>query len=128
MLFQVRNWAMGKPAPFTAIQLYMAKVMSRDRGAGRELDKLSRLFRLGIICTAPEAREAISPDEINMAVQRHSRGDWGNVGPSVSRDNDEGVRNGWPLKSSFVSQNGIEYWVLTDADRSRTVVVLPNEY
>jgi hypothetical protein len=85
-------------------------------------------FSLGEIHVTPGAATRLLPHEIENAVQRHSRGDWGEVGVDGKCDNDSRVERGGPLASIYVSSTGITFYVITEADRATTTVLLPEEY
>ena len=55
-------------------------------------------------------------------------GDWGDVTPDDRAANDDAVRSGERLLSVCQSATGTTFWVLTEADRSATTVLLPDDY
>ena len=58
---------------------------------------------------------------------RHQDGDWGNVPPEDARENELSVKKGFRILSSY--QMGDEtLWVITEADRSVTTILRPDEY
>ena len=58
---------------------------------------------------------------------RHASGDWGAVDAHDRRENKLSLRHGWRLVSSYpVREKTI--WVITEADRSATTILLPEEY
>ena len=62
-------------------------------------------------------------------LSRHQGGDWGEVPPEDARENERSVRNGWRVLSSYlVGDAGEKLWVITEADRSSTCILLPEEY
>jgi len=66
-------------------------------------------------------------DSIWTAVARHSRGDWGDVDDHDRQVNERAVKDGARLMSVY--RDGDEaFWVITEADRSSTTVLLPEEY
>jgi hypothetical protein len=60
-------------------------------------------------------------------MNRHASGDWGGVDAEDGAMNDAAVKNGDRLLSSYTI-SGENVWVITDADRSITTVLLPSEY
>jgi hypothetical protein len=60
-------------------------------------------------------------------INRHVSGDWGGVGAEDSAMNDAAVKNGDRLLSSYTI-SGEKVWVITEADRSSTTMLLPSEY
>jgi hypothetical protein len=59
---------------------------------------------------------------------RHLSSDWGEVDAEDARENELSLENGWRLLSAYTLKNGTKIWVITEADRSSTCVLLPEEY
>lgn len=85
-------------------------------------------FMLGRILATPGALEALTPGDIHTAMTRHSSGDWGDLCPEDIQANEEALRHGERLLSAFHGQNQTKFWIITEADRSATTVLLPSEY
>lgn len=85
-------------------------------------------FPLGAVCMTPGAERTLSPDDILTAITRHARGDWGEVDDADWKENDFSIENGYRLLSAYTSKTGERFWVITEADRSATTVLLPEEY
>ena len=60
-------------------------------------------------------------------VLKHSQGDWGKVDPEDKKTNDEAVKLGNRILSAYEVAGGT-VWVITEADRSVTTLLLPEEY
>ena len=58
---------------------------------------------------------------------RHASGDWGEVPPEDARENELSVRQGFRILSSYLV-GGRRIWIITEADRSSTCLLLPKEY
>ena len=58
---------------------------------------------------------------------RHQGGDWGDVPPEDARENELSVREGFRVQSSY-EVAGERIWVITEADRSSTCILLLEEY
>ncbi len=58
---------------------------------------------------------------------RHSLGDWGELDEGDRRENELSLRHGWRVVSSYPVGEGC-VWVITEADRSVTTILLPEEY
>jgi hypothetical protein len=71
------------------------------------------------------AKSGQSPAHVLL---RHASGDWGDVGPEDRRLNDEAVRDGSRILSAYRTAKGVKLWVITEADRSSTCILLPEEY
>jgi len=85
-------------------------------------------FSLGLIVATPGAQESIPHAEIITATLRHNRGDWGELGQEDVQENEYSLTHDLRLLSAYVSAAGIRFWVITEADRSATTVLLPEEY
>ena len=86
------------------------------------------LFRLGRIVSTPNALRVLSREDILRAIQRHQAGDWGDVDDHDRQANDDALANGTRLFSVYHSQNGTKFWVITEADRRSTTLLLPEDY
>lgn len=93
-------------------------------------------FRLGRCMTTPGALEALnqSGDAVTSFLGRHASGDWGSVDAHDARANDEAIRDECDpdrqsrVLSSYRTRLGERLWVITEADRSATTILLPSEY
>ncbi len=89
-------------------------------------------FKLGIIVATPAALESFTRSEITDAIARHAAGDWGNLDPEDVRTNDEALKDGGRLLSSYEIK-GKKLWIITEAEddrgqRSATTALLPEDY
>ena len=87
-----------------------------------------RKFSLGQIVMTPAAMETIPPHEMLHALARHASGDWGEVGKEDRDENEFSLREGFRLFSVYYSSTGQKFWIITEADRSATTVLLPDDY
>ncbi len=89
-----------------------------------------RLFPLGQIVATTGALEALDRYAINAMdlIKRHQSGDWGNVPPGDAEENQRSVENGWRVLSSYAISGNQNLWIITEADRSVTTLLLPEEY
>lgn len=88
------------------------------------------LFPLGQTVATPGALEALaaagqSPAEF---LGRHVRGDWGQVCNDDKQANDHALEHGSRLLSAYRTNKSVRIWVITEADRSSTCILLPDEY
>ncbi len=91
---------------------------------------MSRLFPPGQVVTTPGALQAME-DAGNSPygfLQRHLRGDWGDVCDDDRKENDLSVEQGFRILSSYKTAKGKTIWLITEADRSATTFLLPEEY
>ena len=87
-------------------------------------------FQLGELVATPGALEALehagqSPLEF---LDRHRKGDWGEVCPEDWALNDEALKEGTRLLSAYRTVKDERLWIITEADRSCTTILLPEEY
>ena len=83
---------------------------------------------LGRIVITPGAMNAIPEPEVRSALLRHAGGDWGTVDTEDWKENDFSVKEGFRILSAYEAQSGEKFWILTEADRSSTCILLPEEY
>ena len=86
------------------------------------------LFSLGGIFATPGALAQIPPDERIKALARHTRGDWGDTGPDDWAENELSLKEGFRLFSVYHTESKLKFWIITEADRSVTTILLPDEY
>jgi hypothetical protein len=58
---------------------------------------------------------------------RHATGDWGELCAFDRRQNEIALRDGYRVLSSYEVLAG-RVWIITEADRSVTTILLPEEY
>jgi len=85
-------------------------------------------FRLGRIVSTPNALAQLSSDDILTAIQRHQAGDWGELDEHDRQENELSLKQGFRLLSVYRSGNGTKFWLITEADRSVTTVLMPEDY
>jgi hypothetical protein len=90
----------------------------------------SPLFPLGRLVATPGALAALerSGDSAQALVARHSRGDFGECGPDDWSANERAIRDGERIFSVYVLRDGTKLWLITEADRASTCLLLPSEY
>ena len=92
--------------------------------------RLETKFSLGQLAATPGALEAMeaSGQTAEFFFARHASGDWGEVNEEDQKLNDEALIHGDRLLSAYRTLRGVALWVITEADRSSTVALLPQEY
>ncbi len=87
-------------------------------------------FSPGEVVVTPGALEAFhnSGDRIVPYLLRHVRGDWGEVCAEDARENEFSLKHGLRLWSSYTLSDGTKIIVITEADRSSTCFLTPEEY
>jgi hypothetical protein len=87
-------------------------------------------FPLGQIVATPGALRALveAAQDPMLCVARHQSGDWGDLTKEDRQENEWSLQQGFRLLSAYQTANGERLWVITEADRSATTILLPDEY
>jgi hypothetical protein len=87
-------------------------------------------FSLGRVVATPAALRALEKAEQQPAefLDRHVNGDWGEVPEADKQENELSVEKGFRILSAYTTSAGDQIWILTEADRSATTILLPEEY
>jgi len=84
-------------------------------------------FEPGVVVATPGALETFGHGGCALLLRRHLSGDWGDLGDFDRKQNDQALRTGARLFSAYDTPAG-RCWIITEADRSNTCVLLPSEY
>ena len=87
-------------------------------------------FALGQLVSTPGALDALAaagqtPMEF---LRRHIAGDWGQVCAADAAENELSVKEGFRILSAYTLNSGTKIWIITEADRASTCILLPEEY
>jgi len=63
-----------------------------------------------------------------LSLLRHSLGDWGEVSEQDQKENDISLKKGYRILSVYEYADGETIWIITEGDRSQTIVLFPEEY
>ena len=85
------------------------------------------LFPLGHVVATRNALSTLTPEEIAAAITRHASGDWGEVGAEDWAENELSLKEGFRLFSVYRARDQ-KFWIITEADRSATTILLPSDY
>jgi hypothetical protein len=87
-------------------------------------------FPLGQLVATPGALQALGQAEqcLEAFVVRHACGDWGDLCDADRQENARALREGGRLMSTYTLKHGQTLWIITEADRSVTTLLLPLEY
>lgn len=94
-------------------------------------DTLKALFSLGQIVATPGALSALGDEGTGAEalLKRHVTGDWGDLSEDDRQENELSINEGLRILSAYkLPRTGAKLWVITEADRSVTTVLLPDEY
>lgn len=87
-------------------------------------------FSLGNVYLTQEAKQALldSSQNANEFLQLHQIGNWGIVGKEDAEENELSLKNGFRLLSAYKTSKNEKIWIITEANREATMILLPNEY
>jgi hypothetical protein len=87
------------------------------------------LFKLGLVVATPGALKLCEANNINALalIGRHVGGDWGELDDHDVAANVHAVQHDLRIFSSYAVGNA-KVWVITEADRSSTCLLLPEDY
>lgn len=90
---------------------------------------MAALFPLGRVVATPAALEVLAASGVSSQelLSRHHSGDWGEVPAEDARENRYSVEHGFRILSSYPAGEA-RIWIITEADRSSTCLLLPSEY
>lgn len=88
------------------------------------------LFRLGQIVATPDALASLerAGQGVWDFLARHVQGDFGEVDAEDRRANLDAIEQGERILSAYTLRTGERLWVITEADRSSSCVLLPENY
>jgi hypothetical protein len=100
----------------------LSEVQTAERG--------ERKFPLGQLAATPGAMEALARNsqEPTEFLRRHWCGDWGQLDKEDIAENEFSLVKGFRLLSRYTLADGTAIYIITEADRSATTILLPSEY
>ncbi len=84
-------------------------------------------FPVGQVVITANASLQLKTEEVMTALKRHTCGDWGDLCPEDSLANDDALREGGRLFSAYGTGQH-RFWIITEADRSVTTILMPEDY
>lgn len=85
-------------------------------------------FPLGQTYITANAQSLLSMEEVLIGMRRHCAGDWGDVDKDDWQENEQSLEQGFRLLSVYRTRSGVKFWIITEADRSVTTVLMPEDY
>ncbi len=87
-------------------------------------------FSLGVVVGTTGALDAlveagVAPGEL---LARHASGDWGDLDAHDRRENERAIKTGARIFSAYETSKGGRVWIITEADRSSTCILRPEDY
>jgi len=92
------------------------------------LQCLDEAVDLGPVFVTKGIMSVLDPEIVFVALGRHQAGDWGNVPREDAKANDEARRAGGRIISSYGGGQVPKFWIISEANRSATTVLFPEEY
>lgn len=88
------------------------------------------LFIIGKTLATPMAIAALEAHGISpiTLIGRHVSGDWSEMHANDQASNHEAIKHGFRVFSSYTLADEVKIWIITEADRSSTTILLPEEY
>ncbi|NKA72386.1 plasmid related protein [Ralstonia solanacearum] len=85
---------------------------------------------LGHLLATPAAVAVLATADVSIfkLLNRHARGDWGDLSDEDRQQNDQAAVTAQRVLSSYLLGNGRKVWIITEADRAMTTVLLPEDY
>lgn len=85
-------------------------------------------FQPGQVVITPGADKTINRKDVMRSLVLHLNGDWGETSEADKELNEESLETGGNIMSAYTDRNGVKFWIITEADRSATTVLLPEDY
>ena len=88
-------------------------------------------FELGTVVATSNLQERLGDKAHRLLpkiIARHSAGDWGDVSPEDAKMNDAALKTDCRIMSVYKVKDDLEIWAITEADRSSTTLLLPEDY
>ena len=118
----VAGWADQWSITAEQIRLFVLSQVTREETQSRPR------FSPGLIVSTPGVLSRVPPFDLLAAFARHLAGDWGELDEHDWQANEAALRDRTRLLSAYVASNGERFWIITEADRSSTTSLLPEEY
>jgi len=124
--------SMGKPTrlPATRVTSYAVTWTTRFISTFNQRRFIMAVlsFPLGNVVITPNALGQLTHADIQLGLQRHQAGDWGELDEHDKQENERALGMGLRLLSSYRAAGGVNFWIITEADRSVTTLLLPEDY
>ena len=85
-------------------------------------------FPVGQLVATPGAHASLTVHEMFCGLARHTSGDWGDLDAHDKEVNDQALQAGGRLLSAYLFESGVRFWIITEANRQQTTILLPHDY
>ena len=94
---------------------------------------MKTLFELGQVVWTRGVNDRVAEDEefakfVWASLRRHACGDWGDLGDGDRQENELSLKQGFRILSAYSPEGLPKIWIITEADRSATTILFPEEY
>ena len=89
---------------------------------------MEALFPMGQCVITANAKDTLHPEDVKLSLDRHGRGDWGELCQHDWKENEVALNEGLRLFSRYKDRGGTYFYIITEHDRSVTTVLLPDDY
>jgi hypothetical protein len=115
------------------LSVFFRRFIMNDTSPARSIAASQRRpinLPLGRLLSTPGAIDAMAKasHEPMELINRHRSGDWGEVDAEDWAANDRAISHGRRIPSAYTLKDGVKVWIITEADRSVTTILLPSEY
>ena len=89
-------------------------------------------FSLGQLLMTRGVNDKMAQDDgfakfVYNSLKRHASGDWGDLCHEDIQENELSLKEGFRLLSAYKNEEE-KIWIITEADRSATTILFPEEY
>lgn len=88
-------------------------------------------FELGTVVASSNLQQRLGDKAHRLLpkiIARHSAGDWGDVCDEDAKINEAALKNDCRIMSVYKIDDSLSVWAITEADRSATTLLLPEDY
>ncbi len=90
-------------------------------------------INMGHLLMTRGVNDLVAEDEafakfVMSSLTRHRSGDWGNLTDEDKQENELSLKAGYRLLSAYETKGLPKIWIITEADRSATTILFPDEY
>lgn len=116
------------PFEFHGYELNVVRRLRVCHDGFKDMKKLSRKQKQPRILITAQVKKSVPLRERRSALLRHVPGDWGELSEEDRKETDRWFASGQRVQSAHTARNGTRFWILTEPDRSETIIMLPEEY
>lgn len=88
----------------------------------------TKKFNIGKVAITRNTVDVLDLEDVWHCLIRHASGDWGECTPADAAENELSLKEGFRVLSVYRDRDGVTFWVITEADRENTTVLLPCDY